>query len=92
MPVRCPACTQDHGTPCAYAGPYVMSAETGIAEEIGSPPSSIAWAPLGTMSMPLRTTASPPGGSPPGSLPQSPYRNFIKPSAFLSPPTSTTVR
>jgi len=61
----------------------VLNSDTGLPEEVGSPPSSVTWTLLSTH---LRAAASPPGGgSPSNSLPQSPYRNFIQPNAFSSP-------
>ena len=63
----------------------MLNSDTGLPEEVGSPPSSVTWTPLSTLASPLRAAASPPGGSPSNSLPQSPYRNFIRPNAFSSP-------
>ena len=68
----------------------MLNSDTGLPEVVGSPPSTITWTPLSNTPgiSPLAASASPPGGSPPGSLPQSPYRNFIKPNAFSSPVSS----
>lgn len=59
----------------SVAGPYVRSVESGIPEEVGSPPSTILWSPH---------AASTPGGSPSDSFASSAHKNVLQPYLAVS--------